>query len=137
MTEAEEREFEEQANWNYQWKWIPIVPDSWGAVAKYINEYMQLPEGRVVYEERELDETKIVPPTLRESISDLLHGHLPRNRKIIVPGGKKFVLIKVLDDDGKTLVHTPLDQEVLSVIDGAFIVKIGTKLKRAINQPKM
>ena len=137
MTEAEERALEEQAEWNHKWMWMRYQPDTWAAVAMWINDYMRLPEGRVVYEEREIDETKIVRPTLLESISDILHGHIPRNRRITVHGEKKVILIKVLDEDGNTLVHTPFEPEALSIFDGAKVVQIGTKLKRAMTQYKM
>lgn len=134
MTEQAERELNEQADWDYQWMWMPVMPDSWGAVAKMINDYMQLPDGRVVYEERKLDETKEVPPTFLESISDILHGHLPRNRRITVPNEKEIILIKVLDGDGTTIVHTPFEPEVLSAFDGAKVVSIGRKLKQAMTK---
>lgn len=110
-----------------------LYPKTWTEVAHLVNDYMRLPCGRVVYEEATEQRIVFVPPTLGESIYDLLHLRMPRMRKELVPG-QKFAVIKVLDEDGKNLVHATLEQDALYTFDKSRIKSLGCMLQRAVKE---
>lgn len=122
---------EEEINWNMQWAQLEIHPRTWHEVALLVNDYMRLTRGSVVYEEATADRTTFVHPNIFESISDLLHLCMPRMREKLVPG-KKFAVIKVRDEGGKTIVHTTFEPEALCTFNSRRIMSIGSKLKRAM-----
>ena len=106
-------------------------PSTWDEFASWVDEYMRLPKGHVKYKEEIVTKVVTVPPTILESISDLLHGYWPRKRKDIVTDGK-LAIIKVVDEDGTTIVHTAFEPDALATFDGARVVALGEKLKRAM-----
>lgn len=111
-------------------------PKTWDEFAEWVDEYMQLPKGhRAMYKEEIVTKVVEIPPTILESISDILHGYWPRKRKNIVTD-KKLAIIKVVDENGTTIVHTAFDEDALVIFDGARVVEVGKKLKRAMETKK-
>lgn len=104
-------------------------PKTWDEFAEWVDEYMQLHKGSVKYKEEIVTKVVCVPPTILESITDILLGYWPRKRKDIVTDGK-LAIIKVVDEDGTTIVHTAFDADALVTFDGARVVEVGKKLKR-------
>ena len=109
---------------------LELHPSTWPDVAHFVNDYMELPCGRVVYEEATAHKVAYVDPTLMESIYDLLHLRWPRMRKDLIP--VKYAVIKVLDEYGKPLVHSTFDPDSLYTFNPRRIMDIGRKLKRVM-----
>ena len=121
---------EEQKNWDSSFKQLSH-PNTWEKFAEWVDEYMQLPKGSVKYKEETASKIVEVPPTILEAISDILRGYWPRNRKGIKY--YKLAIIKVVDEDGTTIVRTAFDADALVTFDGAKVVEVGQKLKRAMD----
>lgn len=108
-----------------------IHPSTWHEVAHLVNDYLGLPCGRVVYEEATTMAYTEVPPTIVESLYELMHLRWPMMRRVLRPD-QKFAVIRVLDEDGKPLVHATFEPASLCTFDRRKIKSLACKLKRCV-----